>query len=121
MPAGLRTVTPFLHAVDAAAFIEFLKRALGAEEEARHESGGIVRHAQLRIGNGVIELGEAEGRAQPMASTFYLYVGDTDALYGQAIAAGAKSLAPPADQWYGDRVASIEDPQGNRGFIARPA
>jgi uncharacterized glyoxalase superfamily protein PhnB len=49
------------------------------------------------------------------------YVGDADALYEEAVAAGAKPLSPPADQPYGDRVARVEDPMGNVWFIARPA
>lgn len=117
VPAGLSTVTPYLHPRDAAASIEFIKRAFGAVEEARHEEGGRIAHAVLRIGNAAIELGDA---AEPMASGFYLYVGDADAVYAQAIAAGAKSLWAPADQPYGDRVGAVEDATGNQWFIARP-
>jgi uncharacterized glyoxalase superfamily protein PhnB len=52
-----------------------------------------------------------------MASMFYLYVPDVDALYRRALAAGAKSLAEPADQPYGDRVAGVTDPFGNQWYI----
>jgi PhnB protein len=122
IPEGVRTVTPALHPRDGGpGLIEFLKRAFGAEEEMRHESSpGVVLHARLRIGNAAIELGETQG-AEPMPAAFYLYVGDADALYEQAVAAGAKPLSPPADQPYGDRVARVEDPMGNVWFIARPA
>jgi PhnB protein len=122
LPEGLRTVTPFLHVEAAAQYIEFLKRAFGAVQEGRHAaSGGRVMYAQVRIGDAAIELGEAEGPAASMPGGFYLYVGDADALYEQALAAGAKSLSPPADQRYGDRVAAVEDSIGNHWFIARPA
>ena len=121
MLPGLHTVTPFLHAKNAPAFIEFLKRGLGALEEGRQESEGIVRHAQLRLGNAAIEVGEAQGRAQPMASIFYLYVVDADAVYNQPVAAGATPRSRPADQWYGDRSGSVDDSQGNTCYIARPA
>jgi uncharacterized glyoxalase superfamily protein PhnB len=118
---GLRTVTPFLHPKGVPAYIEFLKRALGAVQEARYESPtGLVMHARLRIGNAAIEMGDAEGGAEPMPSGFYLYVGDPDALYQQAVDAGAKSLWPPTDQPYGERVAAVEDSVGNQWFIARP-
>jgi PhnB protein len=104
------------------AYIEFLTRALGAVEEFRHESPeGIVMHARLRIGNAAIEMGDTQGRSETMRTAFYLYVGDADALYAQAVAAGATPLSPPTDQWYGDRVASIEDTMGIRWYIARPA
>jgi PhnB protein len=122
IPEGVRTVTPSLHPRGGGpALIEFLKRAFGAQEEMRHESSaGVVLHARLRIGNAAIELGETQS-GEPMPAAFYLYVGDADALYEQAVAAGAKPLSPPADQSYGDRVASVEDPMGNLWFIARPA
>jgi uncharacterized glyoxalase superfamily protein PhnB len=77
-------------------------------------------YARLRIGNAALELGEAEGPAAPMPGGFYLYVGDADAVYERALAAGATSLWPPTDQQYGDRVAAVEDSIGNQWFIARP-
>jgi uncharacterized glyoxalase superfamily protein PhnB len=121
VPSGLRTVTPFLHARGTARYIDFLKQAFGAAEEARHEpAAGHVVYARLRVGNAAIELGEAEGPAVSMPSGFYLYVDDADALYEQAVAAGAKSLWTPTDQPYGDRVAAVEDSVGNQWFIARP-
>jgi uncharacterized glyoxalase superfamily protein PhnB len=120
VPEGLRTVTPFLHLQSAAAYIDFLKQAFGAVEEGRHEpSAERVVYARLRIGNAVIELGEAD--TQPMPGAFYLYVADADVLYEQALAAGAKSLWRPIDQPYGDRVGGVEDSSGNQWFIARPA
>jgi PhnB protein len=121
VPAGLDTVTPFVHARAAAHYIEFLKQAFGAVEEGRHGAEGRIRYARLRIGNAAIELGDAEAGAEPMPTGFYLYVGDADVLYEQALAAGAKSLWPPADQPYGDRVGAVEDSMGNQWFIARPA
>ena len=78
-------------------------------------------YARLRIGNAAIELGGAAGPIESMPGGFYLYVGDADALYEQALAAGAKSVSPPTDQPYGDRVAAVEDSIGNHWFIARPA
>jgi PhnB protein len=120
VPEGLRTVTPFLHAEAATRYIGFLTQAFGAVEEGRHAGPeGRVMYARLRIGSAAIELGEAEGPAASMPSGFYLYVSDPDALNEQALAAGAKSLWPPADQAYGERVAAVEDPIGNQWFIAR--
>ncbi len=114
--AGLRTVTPFLHARGDAAYAEFLKRALGAVEQARHDEGGVLRYARLRIGDGAIELGGGE----PMPASFLLYVGDPDARYQQAVAAGATPVMPPTDQPYG-RIGGVEDPLGNQWFFSRPA
>jgi PhnB protein len=120
VPEALRTVTPFLHVEAAAEYIGFLKRAFGAVEEGRHEpSAGRVVYARLRIGNAAIELGEAVGPIASMPGGFYLDVGDPDALYEQALAAGAKPLSPSTDRGHGDRVAAVEDSIGNQWFIAR--
>jgi PhnB protein len=120
IPEGLRTVTPYIHTKGTGQYIDFLKQALGAIEEGRHEVDGVIRHAQVRIGNAAIELGEA-GVVPEMPSAFYLYVADADLLYEQALAAGATSLMPPADQPYGDRMGAVQDAAGNQWFIARPA
>src|SRR5436190_1373033 len=121
VPEGLRTVTPYLHPKGVPGYIEFLKQAFGAVEDARHLGpGGRVMHAQVRIGNAVLELGDPDP-AESQPRTFYLYVDDADALYHRAVAAGATSLTAPTDQWYGDRVASVQDSTGTLWYIARPA
>jgi PhnB protein len=119
VPEGHRTITPTLHPKGAPEYIDFLKRAFGAIEESRHAGPeGSVVHALVRIGDAAIELGEA-GYVQPMPSAFFLYVGNADLLYDQALAAGAASLWPPADQPYGDRVGGVADAMGNQWFIAQ--
>ena len=121
VPAGRRSVTPFVHPRGVPAYIEFLQRAFNAEVEIRAEHEGIVAHARLKIGSGAIEMGDTQGAVEPQPTGFYLYVPDADALYEQAVAAGATPLAPPTDQSYGDRVGSVMDAQGITWFIARPA
>ena len=71
-------------------------------------------HAALRIGDAIVEMGETT----PMPAGFYVYVPDADALYRQAVAAGAKSVYAPADQPYGDRMCVVEDDWGNGWCIA---
>jgi PhnB protein len=119
IPEGLRTVNIYLHPKGTADLIEFLKRAFNAEEDARHESPqGTIVHAKMRIGDSVLEMGEAHGPYQPMPTGIHLYVTDADAVYAQAIQAGATSVSAPADQPYGDRFAHVNDPSGNSWFIA---
>ena len=122
VPVGLRTVTPYLHPRGVPAYIDFLKEAFGAVEEARHQTpDGIVRHAEVRIGDAVIQMGDADGGgAEPMPGSFYLYVPDVDALYRRALAAGVRSLQVPTVQPYGERVAAVEDSQGNQWWISQP-
>jgi PhnB protein len=118
---GLRTVTPYLHPLRGAVLIEFLKKAFGAEEVYRAESpDGVIHHAQVRIGDSIIGMGDAHGVYQPMPSTLHLYVSDADQTYEEALRAGASSIQPPADQPYGERNAGVQDPFGNRWFIATP-
>ena len=118
-PEGLRAVTPFLHPSGAARLIDFLTQAFGAEEKSRYQSpDGVIQHATVRIGDSMIEMGEAHGPWQPMPTTFFMYVDDVDALYRRAVAAGAASQSEPADQPYGDRVAGVADPFDNIWYIA---
>ena len=112
----LRTVTPYLHAHDVRGYIEFLVRAFGAVEEVVVDHGGGIPYARARIGDAALEFGSAD----PMPGAYFLYVADPDAVYEQALAAGATSLAPPADRPSG-RIAFVEDPVGNHWYIARPA
>ena len=118
-PEGLRAVTPFLHPRAAAPMIDFLKQAFGAKEESRFQSpDGVIHHAVVMIGDSMIEMGEAHGEWQPMATTFYLYVDDADRWYLRALEAGAASRGEPADQPYGDRVGGVADPFDNVWYIA---
>ena len=99
--------------------IDFLDMAFGAEELSRAQTpDGVIQHAAVKVGDSMIELGEARGEWQPMATTFYMYVEDVDALYRRAVAAGATSQSEPADQPYGDRVAGVLDPFDNVWYIA---
>jgi PhnB protein len=121
VPEGRRAVTPFVHPRGVPDYIQFLQRAFNAEVEIRAEHQGIVAHARLKIGTGAIEMGDTQGQSEPMPTGLYLYVPDADAVYEQAVAAGATPLAPPTDQSYGDRMGSVMDAQGITWFIARPA
>ena len=66
----------------------------------------------------MIEMGEAHDQWQPMATTFYMYVEDVDARFKQAVAAGVTVERPLADQFYGDRSATVIDPFGHKWTIA---
>jgi PhnB protein len=119
VPRGLQSVNPYLHPRRAEPFISFLKRAFGAEEVAKYTSpDGVVNHAVVRVGDSVLEMGEAHDKYQPMPAMFYLYVPDMESVYRRAIAAGATSFQEPTDQPYGDRNAGVADTYGNKWYIA---
>ena len=114
-----RNVTPYMHVSGAARCIEFLKRAFAAEEVTRHQTpDGFVHHAKMRIGDSVLEMGEAHGEFPAMPLNLHLYVPETDAVYRHALAAGAASVREPRDEPYGDRSAGVRDPFGNIWWIA---
>jgi PhnB protein len=119
VPKGLNNVNVYMHPLRAEPVIGFLKRAFGALEIAKYASpDGVVHHAEIRVGDSVVEMGEAHGPYQPMQSTFYMYVPDCDAVYRRALAAGAKSISEPVDQPYGDRSGGVTDPFGNTWYVA---
>jgi PhnB protein len=119
IPKGLHNVNVYMHPLRAEPVIGFLKRAFGAQEIAKHASpDGVVHHAEVRVGDSVVEMGEAHGPYQPMPSMFYVYVPDCDKVYRQALAAGAKSLHELTDQPYGDRNGAVTDDFGNTWYIA---
>ncbi len=114
-----RSVTPYMHVEGAPRCIEFLKQAFGAEEVMRHQTpDGIVHHAKMRIGDSVLEMGEAHGPFPAMSLNLHLYVPDADAVYRQALAAGATSVREPVDEPYGDRAGGVRDPFGNWWWMA---
>jgi len=119
IPEGLRSVNPYLHPRRAEPLIGFLKRAFEAQEVAKYASpDGVVHHAVIRVGDSVLEMGEAHGKYDTMEAMFYLYVPNMEAVYRQALAAGATSFQEPTDQPYGDRNAGVKDAFGNKWYIA---
>jgi PhnB protein len=118
-PEGLRSVQPYLHLREAHKMIPFLEAAFGAEPMGVHTSPeGKVLHGTIRIGNATLEIDEAHEEFQPKPCHLHLYVPDTDAVYAQAMKAGATSVEVPQDKPYGDRSARVKDPFANTWFIA---
>lgn len=111
-------VVPYLFPQQARPYIDFLARAFDAESLGIHEEGGRVMHASVRIADSVLEMGEAHDGVT-RGSSFMLYVDDVDAVYQQALAAGASSIRTPDDRPYGQRDASVLDPAGYTWHPAR--
>ena len=119
IPEGHHTVTPYLVVRKAVQLIDFMKQAFAAEEIQRFTlTDGSIMHAEVRIGDSMVMLGEAGGEYPPMPAMLHLYVEDVDAVYQQAFQAGAISLRKPADQPDGDRMGGVKDPFGNQWWIA---
>lgn len=114
-PEGFGTVTSGFRAKGAQQMLEFLRKAFGAE----HVSGGI-EHAEVRVGETMIELSEAKEQWGPTRGAFHIYVADCDAAYAEAVRAGGRSMWAPEDKPYGERSAGIEDAWGNQWYIGTP-
>ena len=118
-PKGFHTVTPYLVVDGAARLIDFLEAAFDAELVERMPApGDRIGHAEVRIGDSVVMLGDAHGEHKPMQMMLYVYVDDADATYRLALTSGARSLENPLNTPYGDRRAMVEDRWGNVWQIA---
>jgi PhnB protein len=127
IPEGYHSVTPYLCAKGAAQAIEFYKKALSATERMRiTQPDGRVGHAEIQIGDSVIMLSDEfpeMGVRSPETlggspMSIHLYVEDSDAMFKQAVAAGATVKRPVEDQFYGDRLGGIVDPFGHTWWIS---
>jgi PhnB protein len=129
IPEGLHTITPQMTLDNAAEAIEWYKKALGAEETSRATGpGGVIMHAELRIGSSRIMVNDAMmGGKGPKAyggspMTLWVYVDDCDTLFKRAIAAGGKvghgGMGEMQDQFWGDRSGTFIDPSGYTWTIA---
>jgi PhnB protein len=127
IPKGYHAVTPYLSVQAAASAIAFYKKAFGAKEIMRLPGpGGTIGHAEIQIGDSRImladEFPEMNFRSPRSVGgtpvNIHLYVQDADKVAKKAAAAGAKLLRPVADQFYGDRSGSLEDPFGHVWHVA---
>ena len=118
-PEAYHTVTPYLSVQGASGLIQFLKEVFDATEIERMPGPeGRIMHAEVRIGDSIVMMGDASDPSKAMPGMLYVYVPDTDATYQAALAAGAVSVMEPADQFYGDRNAGVKDACGNQWWIA---
>jgi len=127
IPDGYHTVTPYLIVNDATAALEFYGQAFGATELMRMPGpDGKVMHAEIRIGDSPVMLADEFPEMNAKSPQAYggspvsimLYVEDVDSRFKQAVDAGAKEVRPLQDQFYGDRVGTLEDPFGHTWSLA---
>ena len=126
-PSCMRSITPHLICAGASDAIEFYKKAFGAEEMMRLPGpDGRLMHGSVRIGDSMVmlvdevpewgTLGPKALKGSPV--TIHLMVDDVDAVFAQAVAAGATVKMPVADMFWGDRYGLVVDPFGHVWSIA---
>jgi uncharacterized glyoxalase superfamily protein PhnB len=127
IPAGMHTVTPHLVVGGADKAIDFYKRAFDAKEQARMASpDGKIMHAEIVIGDSHVMLMDEDPRFKSVGPktlkgspvTIHLYVKDADKVFNKALDAGAKTIMPLEDTFWGDRYGVVQDPFGHTWAVA---
>ncbi len=116
-----RTVTPYLVVPDADAELRFLKAAFSGVESVCHRNpDNTVMHAEIKIGDSLVMLGQSSDQWKPLSAALYLWVSNVYEVYSKALAAGAASQSGPEGKPYGHRSAGVVDPNGITSWIASP-
>jgi PhnB protein len=119
VPKGFHTITPNIIVDDAEKAVAFLKKAFGVTENYRLTmANGKIAHCELKLGDSVVNIGEAMEGWPAHGLVAQIYVEDSDALFKRAIDAGAKEMMPMTDQFFGSREGRVADPFGNVWTIA---
>ena len=126
IPEGYHSLTPNLTVANGLEALDFYERAFGAEVLRKLVMGGKLMYSELRVGDSIFSISdpfEDFGMGAPvegalLSSSILIYTEDVDALYDQALAAGATELNRPSDQFHGDRAGSLKDPYGHRWMLA---
>lgn len=116
-----RTVTPYLVVPDADVELKFLEAAFGATEATcQRNDDNSVMHAEVKIGDSLVMLGQAGAQWKALNAALYLWVENVDDVYRKALAAGATSESAPEDKPYGHRNAGVVDQCGITWWIGSP-
>ena len=119
-PSSYTSVAPYLITRSAASVIDFLSEAFGAVPLRRFDMpDGSIMHAEVRIDDTVVMLGEAGGDWPAAPSHVHVYVRDVDATFARAVSAGGVAVQAPAQrEGDSDRRGGVKDPGGNTWWLA---
>jgi PhnB protein len=111
-------VTPWIISQDTAKLLDFLSKAFGAKELGRvYNEDDTIGHAEAKVGDSIVMAFDARPEWPATPCFLRLYVTDGDAVYEQALAAGATSVTEMTTLAFGDRVGRVRDPFGNLWWI----
>lgn len=121
------SITPYLYYEDVGAALKFLSRAFGFKHYGRpmKQQDGRTNHAAMKLGKDLVMMGypgpkyKNPKRLKQATQSLYINVSDVDKHFERAKKAGAKILAEPEDQFYGDRRYGAEDPEGHQWYFAQ--
>lgn len=116
-----RTITPYLVVPDADAELKFLEKAFGSTlTSCQRSPDQTVMHAEVRVGDSLIMVGQAGEQWKALPAALYLWVPNVDEMYARALAAGATMQSAPEDKPYGQRIAGVIDGCGITWWIGSP-
>ncbi len=127
IPEGFHSITPHIVCKNAGKALEFYIKAFGAKEHFKMPGpDGSIMHAEFQVGDSIVMMAEEMPAMQAKSPTtlggspvtLHIYCDDTDAMYKQAVAAGANGVMEPSDAFWGDRYARVDDPFGHSWAIA---
>lgn len=129
IPDGYHALTPSLTFKNSKKAIEFYQKAFGAKllDSFPMLNGPGLMHAVMQIGDSLFMFGDEMGGEHSAKSaesiggspmSLFLYVHDVDAVFKQAVAAGATVTFPVGEMFWGDRAGNIRDPFGYQWMIA---
>jgi PhnB protein len=116
----MQAVNAYLAVANVNASIEFLERAFGfSRGVVLPGTDGQPRYAEMRHGDSAVMLIPKGDATAPTggAPALYTYVGDVDKALTKAREAGA-GVSEAEDRPWGDRVATVTDPDGYRWVLA---
>lgn len=118
-PDNYNDVSPYLVVDGASDTIDFLTRVFDGTQLRRFDnSDGTVMHAEVRVGDSVIMLGDRHPDWPAMPTYVHIYVPDVDAAYRRALDAGATSVQEPARKGDPDKRGGVKDAGGTTWWIA---
>jgi PhnB protein len=118
---GFNNIAPYILVNGAAEFIQFLKAAFAGTERIRvPQPDGSIMHAELGVGDSVIELGDANEQHPVRPTAIHLYVEDADTTFARAVKAGGTVLQEVSEMPWGDRQGTVKDKFGNEWYIGMP-
>lgn len=121
IPDEYGSVTPYLVVEGAEELMGFLQNTFGATvrgNDVMRGPDGRIGHAEVEIGDSIVMLSDVPPDGEAMQAMLNVYVEDCDTTYEKALAAGAESMRPLEDQFYGDRSGGVRDKWGNQWYIS---
>jgi uncharacterized glyoxalase superfamily protein PhnB len=118
-PERYNSVSPYLVVKDAAATITFLTEVFGGKLLQKFpDDKGRLMHAEVRVDDTVIMLGDSSADWTPVPAYVHVYVPDVDATYQRALRYGATSVQEPVKKQDADKRGGVRDACGTTWWIA---